>query len=30
MLTRLVDVLILETVAVVYSLAVFCLKKRQA
>lgn len=30
MLTRFVDILILETVAVVYSVAVFCLKKRQA
>jgi hypothetical protein len=30
MLTRLVDLLILETVAVVYSFAVFCLKARQA
>jgi hypothetical protein len=30
MLKHLVDLLILETVSVVYSMAVFCLKRRQA
>jgi len=30
MLKRFVDLLILETVSVVYSAAVFCLKRRQA